>query len=109
MDEGLTTPESSEEAEADASPVSAVPADAVGKGHSGSEPASATPATAALPTLNLNELQNLSSEELESLAGDFDLRLHPTRSIHQHIVDIIRAGLNRGASVTAEGFLDQVG
>src|SRR5207247_9085536 len=67
------------------------------------------PATAALPALKLNELQNLSSEQLESLARDFDLRLHSARARHQHIVDIIRAALDRGSSVTAEGFLDQVG
>ncbi|MFZ3377728.1 MAG: hypothetical protein WA183_19440, partial [Chthoniobacterales bacterium] len=108
MDEGLITPKPSE-VETGVSAANSVAADAVRKGDSGSKPASAMPATAALPALNLNELQNLPSEELESLACDFDLRLHPTRSIHQHIVDIIRAGLNRGSRVTAEGFLDQVG
>src|SRR5712691_2474728 len=60
------------------------------------------------PTLDLNELQKLSGEELESLARQFDLRLHPVRSRHYQIVDLIRAALQRGAVVSAEGFLDQV-
>ncbi|PYK87913.1 MAG: hypothetical protein DMF47_01695, partial [Verrucomicrobia bacterium] len=98
-----------DEEKTDSAPNDVVATDAVPKRHSGSEQASATPATAALPALDLNELQNLSSEQLESLARDFDLRLHSARSRHQHIVDIIRAALNRGSSVTAEGFLDQVG
>src|SRR5947208_5447859 len=59
-------------------------------------------------SLDLNELQELSSEELEGLARDLDLYLHPGRSRHQHILDIIRAALSGGASVTAEGFLDLV-
>jgi transcription termination factor Rho len=37
------------------------------------------------------------------------LRLHPARSRHHHILDLVRAALGRGASVMAEGFLDQVG
>src|SRR5438132_9026932 len=98
-----------DEEKTDSAPVNSVPADAVRKRDSGSEPASATPATATLPALDLNELQDLSSEQLESLARDFDLRLHSARSRHQHIADIIRAALNRGSSVTAEGFLDQLG
>jgi transcription termination factor Rho len=58
--------------------------------------------------LDLNELQELSGEELESLARDLDLHLHPARSRHQHILDVTRAALDAGATVTAEGFLDQV-
>ena len=37
-----------------------------------------------------------------------DLFLNPVRSRHQHILDIIRAALAGGATVAAEGFLDQV-
>jgi transcription termination factor Rho len=59
--------------------------------------------------LDLNELQESSGEELEALARDLDVYLHPARSRHQHILDIIRAALGSGATVTAEGFLDQVG
>src|SRR5260370_8940585 len=58
--------------------------------------------------LDLNELQEFSGEELESLARDLDLHLHPARSRHQHILDVTRAALDAGATVTAEGFLDQV-
>src|SRR6266536_3432715 len=59
--------------------------------------------------LDLNELQESSGEELEALARDLDVYLHPARSRHQHILDILRAALASGATVTAEGFLDQVG
>ncbi len=69
-------------------------------------PGSMIPATAR--SLDLNELQELSGEELESLARDLDLHLHPARSRHQHVLDIIRAALATGAIVTANGFLDQV-
>ncbi|HZS18525.1 MAG TPA: transcription termination factor Rho [Candidatus Udaeobacter sp.] len=60
-------------------------------------------------TLDLNELQESPSEKLEALAHDLDVYLHPTRSRHQHVLDIVRAALTVGATVTAEGFLDQVG
>jgi transcription termination factor Rho len=59
--------------------------------------------------LDLNALQEASGEELEALGRDLDVYLHPTRSRHQHILDIVRAALASGATVTAEGFLDQVG
>ncbi|HEY7001933.1 MAG TPA: transcription termination factor Rho [Candidatus Udaeobacter sp.] len=60
-------------------------------------------------TLALNHLQESSGEDLETLARELDVYLHPARSRHQHILDIIRAALAGGATVTAEGFLDQVG
>jgi transcription termination factor Rho len=59
--------------------------------------------------LDLNELHESSGEELEALARDLDVYLHPARLRHQHILDILRAALASGAAVTAEGFLDQVG
>src|SRR5437762_13731043 len=71
------------------------------------EPGSTTPATAAR-SLDLNELQESSEKKLKALARDLDLYLHPARSRHQHILDIIRAALAGGATVTSEGFLDQV-
>src|SRR5205814_2183428 len=71
------------------------------------EPGSTTPATAAR-SLDLNELQESSEKKLKALARDLDLYLHPARSRHQHILDIIRAALAGGATVTAKGFLDQV-
>jgi transcription termination factor Rho len=60
-------------------------------------------------TLDLNELQESSGEKIEALARELDVYLHPARSRHQHILDIIRAALANGDTVTAEGFLDQVG
>jgi transcription termination factor Rho len=65
-------------------------------------------ATATAQALDLNELQEFSEKELKALAGDFDLHLHPARSRHQHILDVVRAAISRGAVVSAEGFLDQV-
>ena len=59
-------------------------------------------------SLELNELQEFSEKKLKALARDLDLYLHPARSRHQHILDIIRAALAGGATVTAKGFLDQV-
>jgi transcription termination factor Rho len=59
-------------------------------------------------SLDLNELQEFSEKKLKASARDLDLYLHPARSRHQHILDIIRAALTGGATVTAEGFLDQV-
>src|SRR5207247_9806991 len=59
--------------------------------------------------IDLNELQESSGEVIEAMARDLDVYLHPARSRHQHILDILRAALASGASVTAEGFLDQVG
>jgi transcription termination factor Rho len=64
----------------------------------------------AVPTrteLSINELEKL--DDLLLVARDFNLHLHPARSRHHHILDIARAALGRGANVTAEGFLDQVG
>jgi transcription termination factor Rho len=70
--------------------------------------AAGTAPSTAPRSLDLNELQEFSEKKLKSLARDFDLYLHPARSRHQHILDIIRAALAGGATVTAEGFLDQV-
>ena len=69
----------------------------------------ATPATVRARPLDLNQLQTLSSEKLAPIAREFGLHLHPARSRHHHIVDLIRAALGRGSTVTVEGFLDQVG
>ena len=72
----------------------------------GQMPGSPIPAT--VRALDLNELQELSGKQLKALARDLDLFLQPTRSRHQHILDIVRIALTGGATVTAEGFLDQV-
>ena len=72
------------------------------------ESGSAIPA-AASRAFDLNELQEMPDKKLKTLARDLDLHLHPARSRHQHILDIVRAAITSGATVTAEGFLDQVG
>jgi transcription termination factor Rho len=71
------------------------------------EPGSTTPATAA-HSLDLNELQEFPDKKLKALARDLDLYLHPARSRHHHILDIVRAALAGGGTVTVEGFLEQV-
>ena len=63
--------------------------------------------TLAPRKLSINELEK--TDDLLRVAKDFDLHLHPARTRHHHILDIARAALGRGANVTAEGFLDQVG
>lgn len=69
----------------------------------------ATAAVAEIPTkLDLNELQALPPSEVEKLCRDFELRIHPGRTRHHQILDLIRAALGLGISVTAEGFFDQV-
>jgi len=72
-----------------------------------SGPGSTTPATT--PRLDVNELQQLSSEKLKAVAREFDLHLSPMRSSHQQLVDLARAALGRGAVVAAKGFLDLPG
>jgi transcription termination factor Rho len=67
-----------------------------------------TAAATAPGALDLNELQEFSEKKLKALAHDLDLHLHPARSRHQHILDIVRAAISSGATVTAEGFVDQV-
>jgi transcription termination factor Rho len=69
----------------------------------------AVEAAANIPTaLDLNELQALGPAEIEKLCRDFELRVHPERTRHHQILDLIRAALGLGISVTAEGFFDQV-
>jgi len=65
-------------------------------------------ATTAIRSIDLNELQEFSDKKLKALARDLSLHLHPARSRNQHILDLIRTALNAGATVMAEGFLDQV-
>jgi transcription termination factor Rho len=65
--------------------------------------------TAQLPAaLDLNELQALGPAEIEKLCRDLEVRVHPGRTRHQHILDLIRAALGLGIPVTAGGFFDQV-
>jgi transcription termination factor Rho len=72
------------------------------------ENAADTAAATPPRVLDLNELQDFSEKKLKALARDLDLHLHPARSRHQHILDIVRAAISNGVTVSAEGFLDQV-
>jgi transcription termination factor Rho len=105
MDEKITTSTSAAAETTAPEPVPAATSVTPGVTESG-KPGSTIPAKAR--SLDLNELQELSGEKLEALARDLDLHLHPTRSRHQHILDIIRVALAAGVRVSAEGFLDQV-
>jgi transcription termination factor Rho len=71
------------------------------------EKSASGPAATARRELSINELEKL--EDLLPVAADFNLQLHSARTRHHHILDIARAALGQGATVTAEGFLDQVG
>src|SRR5438552_8180575 len=72
------------------------------------EQETAVETTVNIPTtLDLNELQALGPAEIEKLCRDLELRVHPGRTRHQHILDLIRTALGLGISVTAEGFFDQ--
>jgi transcription termination factor Rho len=108
MDEKLDTSASLEaDVEAGVSPAKMqIAADTAATTAKQGGPGSAPPAT--IPSLHLNELQELPDKKLEALARNLDLHLHPARSLHQHVLDVVRAGLSMAATVTAEGFLDQV-
>jgi transcription termination factor Rho len=105
MDEKITTSTSAAAETTAADPVPAATSVTPGVTENG-KPGSTIPATGR--SLDLNELQELSGEKLEALARDLDLHLLPSRSRHQHILDIIRVALAAGVRVSAEGFLDQV-
>ncbi|MFZ0915254.1 MAG: hypothetical protein WAN04_00005, partial [Candidatus Udaeobacter sp.] len=67
-------------------------------GSSASAKASADkPIPATVRSLDLNELQEFSGKQLKALARDLNLFLQPTRSRHQHILDIVRTALTGGA------------
>ena len=105
MDEKITTSTSATAETTAAEPVRAATSVTPGVTENG-KPGSTIPTTGR--SLDLNELQELSGGKLEALARDLDLHLHPARSRHQHILDIIRVALAAGVRVSAEGFLDQV-
>jgi transcription termination factor Rho len=92
--------------EANASPARTVAA-ANSKEAAGTVPSTARTASPARTELSINELEKL--DDLFPVARDFNLHLHPARTRHYHILDVARAALGQGATITAEGFLDQVG
>ncbi|MBA2432059.1 MAG: transcription termination factor Rho, partial [Chthoniobacterales bacterium] len=59
-------------------------------------------------SLDLNELQTLTPAELDTLCQEFNVRVHPGRTRHQQIADLVRQALPRGTRVHVSGFLDQV-
>src|SRR3954451_14852904 len=59
-------------------------------------------------SLDMNELQAMSPEQLENLCRDFQLRVYPGRSRHHLILDLVRAALGRKIPVTTTGFFDPV-
>jgi transcription termination factor Rho len=67
------------------------------------------PAADAPASLDLNALHRMSPEDLAELAKKFGVFLHPARTRHYHILDLARAALGAGSTVTAEGFIDQPG
>src|SRR5437773_3516017 len=79
------------------------------------EPRPATAATTPVPaadapaSLDLNALHQMSPEDLAQLAKKFGVFLQPARTRHYHILDLMRAALGAGSTVTAEGFIDQPG
>src|SRR4051794_29052048 len=71
-----------------------------------------SPATVAVDAprcVDLNALHKVSPEELAELGKKFGLFLHPARTRHYQILDVVRAALSAGSTVTAEGFIDQPG
>jgi transcription termination factor Rho len=118
MDDGLTNEPVADPAAPESvadiidGPESATPATEAAVDPSSSDSGATGTAAATVSSrpreLDLNELQNLPLEKLSALAREYELVLHPARSRHQHIVDLVRAALGRGAIVTAVGFLDLV-
>src|SRR6266478_1830180 len=72
-------------------------------------PGSPVMAPDAPASIDLNALHKMSPEELAGLAKKFDVFLNPARTRHYHILDVVRAALGSGSTVTAEGFIDQPG
>jgi transcription termination factor Rho len=99
MDEDRSTQTESESATMAESAIAASP----------TEQEIAVETTGNIPAaLDLNELQALGPAEIEKLCRDFELRVHPGRTRHHQILDLIRTGLGLGIPVTAKGFFDQV-
>lgn len=59
-------------------------------------------------SLDLVALQRLTPAEIEGLCQKHDVRVHPGRSRHHHILDLARWALGRGIPVTTQGFFDVV-
>src|SRR4029079_8080370 len=60
-------------------------------------------------SIDLNALHKMPPEELVELAKKFGVFLNPGRTRHYHILDVARAALGSGSTVTAEGLIDPPG
>ncbi len=69
----------------------------------------AAPAPVRPSVLDINELHRLSPLEIEEYCQLFEVRMHPGRTRHQAIFDLVRCALSQGTRVTVEGWLEQVG
>ncbi|HSV64177.1 MAG TPA: transcription termination factor Rho [Chthoniobacterales bacterium] len=104
MDENETTPESPKVEETPAETTDA-PTDTI----AAPTPAAVEETPVNLPaSLDVNELQAMPPENLETLCRDFQLRVYPGRSRHHLILDLVRAALGRKIPVTTTGFFDPV-
>ncbi|MGH8092351.1 MAG: transcription termination factor Rho [Chthoniobacterales bacterium] len=59
------------------------------------------------PPLELEELQKMELAALHEWFASADLRLHPGRTRHQLILDLVRQAVARGQEVRTSGFLEQ--
>src|SRR5215470_8886982 len=59
------------------------------------------------PPLRLAELQEMSPAALQEWFAAAEVRPHPGRNRHQQILDLVRAAVARGQTVTTSGFLEQ--
>ena len=67
------------------------------------------PATIELPeSLDLIDLEKLTPAEIEALCEKYDVRVHPGRSRHHQIYDLVRWALSQRVRVTTHGFFDIV-
>ena len=57
-------------------------------------------------SLDLNELQTLAPAELEELCQRYDVRVHPGRTRHHQILDLVRCALGQRRARHDEGFFD---
>ena len=71
--------------------------------------ASPAKATDAPASIDLNAMHKMSPEELVELAKEFGVLFHATRTRHFQILDVARAALGAGSTVTAEGLIDHPG
>jgi transcription termination factor Rho len=110
MDEGLTNQTSQDvDLAPKENPVAAVDDRGPGSATPATGAAGAAAATAARDALDVNELLKLSPEQLDDVAKELGARLGTAHTRHQHIAYLAQLALSRGATVTAEGFLDQIG